>query len=462
MQILGFYLQTVPVAVLFWSEIPEEYLKKSYRKCLRNSMLLLTALLPGLLVLAQICYDWNLESYQVWCNLYMVAVIIIFFVSAATKLSMEWKKILIALLLVIQYEAVIVNVNNIFIGVWNVNVHLTVPYEWQTILMLAADNLILLPLAYALMTQVVRKNMGYVQGQTLFRGCIYVIISIGVYITGSAIVGFPITFEEAVFLLGLLICNVITYVIFFSEVSLGKQQIQIEEQIQLVNTRYRLIQENIENTRRIRHDMRHQLSALRGMYEEKDWKSMGGFLRASEEQMSHLEEQGKICRYPILDSLLRYYKDYAENRGIPLQLQIHVSREYSFHIMDMTALIGNCMENALEACLQIPPEKRWIQVEIKEVGHMLLILLENSCKKQGSVKDGEYRNQSGLLSSKRQGEYGVGMKSVAIVTEKYNGMLFIRKDGERFTVKIGLEIPEKDSPAFNSRGKVKSSVYKRL
>lgn len=75
MQILGFYLQTVPVAVLFWSEIPEEYLKKSYRKCLRNSMLLLTALLPGLLVLAQICYDWNLESYQVWCNLYMVAVI---------------------------------------------------------------------------------------------------------------------------------------------------------------------------------------------------------------------------------------------------------------------------------------------------------------------------------------------------------------------------------------------------
>ena len=32
MQIVGFYLQTVPVAVLFWSEIPEEYLKKSYRK----------------------------------------------------------------------------------------------------------------------------------------------------------------------------------------------------------------------------------------------------------------------------------------------------------------------------------------------------------------------------------------------------------------------------------------------
>ena len=90
---------------------------------------------------------------------------------------------------------------------------------------------------------------------------------------------------------------------------------------------------------------------------------------------------------------------------------------------DLAIIFGNLLENAIEACLKIDKEKRFIRISSDISYDMLIITMDNSYDGNLLSVDGRFR------STKREG-FGIGLSSVQSVAEKYGGNArFEDKDG---------------------------------
>lgn len=78
-------------------------------------------------------------------------------------------------------------------------------------------------------------------------------------------------------------------------------------------------------------------------------------------------------------------------------------------------LIGNTMDNAIEACQSLPPEQRTIILKLKTHNNILFYEISNPFKEEH-------------LSRVRNSYHGYGLRNVARCVEKYNGKMEVSKD----------------------------------
>jgi len=96
-------------------------------------------------------------------------------------------------------------------------------------------------------------------------------------------------------------------------------------------------------------------------------------------------------------------------------------------VMDLCIIIGNFLENAVEACQRMEEGEKFIRIRSLIQGDYLTIVVENSF-------DGDWKEQDGVyLSRKREGTEntpfeGIGIASVKSICEKYGGRIVINAD----------------------------------
>ena len=104
---------------------------------------------------------------------------------------------------------------------------------------------------------------------------------------------------------------------------------------------------------------------------------------------------------------------------MPAAARVRYSSGSGVAAMDMTVLLGNCLENAWEALRALPPAARRLSVEIVPRGVLLLIRIVNTC---GNLEDsGDFAGWEAFPSCKGKERKGVGLRSVALISEKYGG-----------------------------------------
>jgi sensor histidine kinase regulating citrate/malate metabolism len=103
----------------------------------------------------------------------------------------------------------------------------------------------------------------------------------------------------------------------------------------------------------------------------------------------------------------------------------------------LCSVIGNLLDNAREAILRGvsagSPLDKTIELHIKRVRNMLLIRCKNSYSGH-LLRDGNGR----FLSSKREGEHGLGLASIEAIVSRVHGNWQIDTDGGMFIVTVGL------------------------
>lgn len=97
--------------------------------------------------------------------------------------------------------------------------------------------------------------------------------------------------------------------------------------------------------------------------------------------------------------------------------------------MDLYTLLGNAIDNAIEAVMNLPEEKRLISLNIKDMGQMLYIEVENYFDGSLSVEDGV------IITTKSDKEnHGYGVRSIRMIAERYNGNVEIKTEGDLFSL----------------------------
>ena len=99
--------------------------------------------------------------------------------------------------------------------------------------------------------------------------------------------------------------------------------------------------------------------------------------------------------------------------------------------LDLCVLLGNLLDNAIEACGKLEKEKRRIQLSIKLVKNQLFIRTENPF--EGKLK---WQGSRLLTQKTDENNHGIGLENVKRVVEKYHGTLEMNAEDQIFRTKI--------------------------
>lgn len=121
----------------------------------------------------------------------------------------------------------------------------------------------------------------------------------------------------------------------------------------------------------------------------------------------------------IVSVILNEYYQISKNAGITLQMDVQVPSELFVTAADLYVLIGNTLDNAIEACVKVPIEERAISVKIKTHNNMLYYEVVNSFD-ENDIK--RIRNKY----------RGFGLRNVNRCVQKYGGRVEISKEHSQF------------------------------
>ncbi len=203
-------------------------------------------------------------------------------------------------------------------------------------------------------------------------------------------------------------------------------------QLSLQTIQYQYINDRIEQTRRIRHDLRHFLSTTEMLANAGEWEQLRRFISDTKES-SDLGEPLFFCKNTAVNAVLSYYYPKMKSCGIISDIHVDIPKEPGVTSSDLSILLSNLAENAVEACSHQAATARSLSIHAAMRGENVLMLTVSN-----SYEIEPQENARGVfLSSKRQG-LGIGLESVRAIVEKYKGRCSIEAKDKKFTVRIML------------------------
>ena len=227
---------------------------------------------------------------------------------------------------------------------------------------------------------------------------------------------------------------IIIFSVLLLFILLLKKNFETEQQLlnvrnEAIEHQYVELKDAYEENRCLIHDERHKMQYLRECMENKEYEKVRTFLGVYEEE---LETQRRKHWSPIstLDFILNMKIRRIEGLGIKFTLKTNVD-SIKIDESDFVVLMGNLLDNAIEAAAKCPLENRAISLWLQEVNEMLLITMENTAPVEPEQKNGRF-----LTSKKNKKEHGWGVQSMRHIVEKYGGDIAFKYEKEWFQVEI--------------------------
>ncbi|MCL1891631.1 MAG: GHKL domain-containing protein [Coriobacteriia bacterium] len=179
---------------------------------------------------------------------------------------------------------------------------------------------------------------------------------------------------------------------------------------------YKTLTTSNEEVRKLRHDMRHQLSVIRGYLEDKKNKKALEYLDSLYGTIPNTADLF-VCDNFAVNALVGHYQAIAKEQGIQVDLKLVVPEKVGRVLdTDLCVIIGNLFENAIEACAYVDEHKRFIKIQSSTDSVRFTFVIDNSFDGHVDVRHGEF------YSRKRAGK-GIGMASVRAEVQKYDGSM---------------------------------------
>ncbi|MCQ2572289.1 MAG: GHKL domain-containing protein [Treponema sp.] len=191
--------------------------------------------------------------------------------------------------------------------------------------------------------------------------------------------------------------------------------------------------ENVYNTMRgWRHDYHNHMQTLKAYLSMNQIEEIGKYLDHLEEDLDSIDiaiRTGNTSVNAILSSKI----SIAQKQMINVNCKATVPPDLKITDVHLCAIIGNLLDNAIEACEKVPSEKRFIRVYIGLFKQQLYISVTNATESSRRKKLSE------LITSKK-GEHGLGLKRVDNLVSEYDGFVNRKNEPGVFATEIMLPL----------------------
>ena len=236
--------------------------------------------------------------------------------------------------------------------------------------------------------------------------------------------------ENMLFLLFINLGALLVYYIVVNLIDESDKNVRLQMENRLLaleNLQYRNLKQKINDTRRARHDLRHHFAVMAGYLSDGKTECLKAYLSA---YLKTIPEDNSLvyCQNYAINLLLLYFAQQAKEADIEFSVHMGLTEQLGIAESDFSVVMGNLLENAIDACTEQNKGKRKIIVRGKCEEEAILLTVDNTFTgKLKCGKDGDY------LSTKHKGK-GLGLESVRCIAARYHGVFTCEeKDGMFYT-----------------------------
>lgn len=238
-------------------------------------------------------------------------------------------------------------------------------------------------------------------------------------------------FEQIHAIYALFACVFVLYSQLKQQKQLNLQrELALQEQMWMKHkAQYEMSKETIDIINTKCHDLKHQVAALRTMNNLDAQKKV---LDSIDESVMIYDAMIKTGN-DILDTILTEKSLLCKQRKITLSCIADGSLMNFMDPIDLYSLLGNAVDNAMEAVEKVPEDMRSITFSIMERQGMILVQIENPYEGTIRLRDG-----IPVTNKKDMNYHGFGVHSMKSIVEKYHGFLTIETDNQVFVLRMSF------------------------
>lgn len=204
-------------------------------------------------------------------------------------------------------------------------------------------------------------------------------------------------------------------------------------QNELVNRHYDEVEVMYRKMRGWRHDYHNHIQVLKAHMELMQYDEAQEYLDKLEKDLTSVDTVLKTGNV-MVDAILNSKLTLIQEHHISVDATAAVPENIAVSGIDLSVLIGNLLDNAMEACMQIPDEKkRFIRIYIDIIKKQLYISVTNSM-------EGRAKRQENLFLSEKQGSHGFGLVRIDGIVAKYHGYINRQTENEVFATEVMLPL----------------------
>ncbi|MCH5333409.1 MAG: GHKL domain-containing protein [Agathobacter sp.] len=208
-------------------------------------------------------------------------------------------------------------------------------------------------------------------------------------------------------------------------------------QQELIKTHYAEVETMYRKMRGWRHDYRNHIQTMKSYAQNGDLEAIKSYLDDLDQDLRTVDTVIKTGN-PMTDAILNSKISLARDKGIKVIADANIPVLLKFSELDLCSIIGNLFDNAIEASVGLPEDKRVIRVYMDTKDTHLYISFMNFTSGK------KLRKIGGSYLSTKGGEHGLGLGRIDAIVKKLSGYLSRNSEDGVFTTEILL--PEPDIP----------------
>ena len=220
------------------------------------------------------------------------------------------------------------------------------------------------------------------------------------------------------------------------DTEIAKHKTELKERDeQLLQVKVKALEEKYQEmlkSRKVVHDMKNHLLALKNYSREQDWIGLDNYLDELSEDILDYNYQIWTGNR-MLDMILNEKSKEAKDKKIDMQINTEVFTTLPFTDREIISLFGNLLDNAIEACERITDKNTWIHIKMKKKNQLLYFEIKNTTETTVQQVPGKF------ITTKTDGTlHGYGIKNIMDVVEKYHGIFQSQMVEDYFVVMISV------------------------
>lgn len=204
-------------------------------------------------------------------------------------------------------------------------------------------------------------------------------------------------------------------------------------QNELVNRHYDEVEIMYRKMRGWRHDYHNHIQVIKAHMSLEQYVQVEDYLNRLEEDLSTVDTVLKTGNV-MVDAILNSKLTLIGEKKIAVDATAIVPEDIGISGVDLSVLIGNLLDNAMEACMQIPePKDRFIRIYIDIIKKQLYISVTNSMS-------GRAKKKGSIFQSDKEGNHGFGLVRIDSIVEKYQGYINRQTENGVFATEVMLPL----------------------
>lgn len=207
-------------------------------------------------------------------------------------------------------------------------------------------------------------------------------------------------------------------------------------QSELIEKQVREIQNMYRQVRGWRHDYRNHINNMKIQLSEGNYEKLSDYLNELADDLDTVDtviKTGNVMADAILNSKL----SVAQKLNVQLNVKAAVPDKLPMSDVELCSVLGNMLDNAVEACGTLPEEERFMRIYIGKLKGQLYLSVQNSA--------GKVRKEKGFYLSTKEGEHGYGLFRIDRVAKKYGGYVNRQNEEGVFATEIMIPLSAKSA-----------------